>query len=110
MNTGCKVWLWFLLVVNSIWVLRVLYYLVTGYLLFSNVAFTLISSALLLTGVCLLLFAKKWIGLYLVCGAAAINFIINLLNGNNIVYSLAALIIGPAILLCVVNSCKEAFN
>lgn len=94
MTTGCKIWLWIMLVANAI-------SLVLGIISFSALGvigiYTIAAGILAIVGICLLLFKKKRIGFYILLALAVVGLIVNIANGANIAVSILSAIIAPAL-------------
>lgn len=94
MTTGCKIWLWIMLVANTI-------SLVLGIISFSTLGvigiYTIVAGIIAIVGICLLLFKKKRIGFYILLALAVVGLVVNIANGANIVVSILSAIIAPAL-------------
>jgi len=98
-----KVWLWLCFVCNIITLLANLGLLGAGRLS-NNVGFILVaSSALQIAGLVQLLFKQKKVGFYMVCAAAALALIGNIIMGN-LVMGLIGAVGGIAILYAAIHS------
>ena len=77
MNTGLKVWLWIVFVINIIsGVMMIPLMLIQPLLIVS-----LIAEVLIIVGAGLILFAQKKVGFYLMIACAAIGLVINIFGG-----------------------------
>lgn len=115
MSKGLKGWLWFIFVVN---ILAAVGALVTafgaaalsaslglgaGYIVLCVVS--LVLEIVLVIGIAMMLFAQKKLGYYLLCAAAVVGFVVNLitygmldvLTAANIVQAILGLILCPLI-------------
>jgi len=94
MTTGCKIWLWIMLVANAI-------SLVLGIISFSTLGvigiYTIVAGIIAIVGICLLLFKKKRIGFYILLALAVVGLVVNIANGANIAVSILSAIIAPAL-------------
>lgn len=106
MKTGLKVWLWFIFVVNIISTITVGLAALIVPMLWASVA----AEILLIVGICLLLFGKKKVGFYLICGCAVISFVINLIAGTNLVSAIFGLVACPLITFLLMKSDWENFQ
>ncbi len=94
MTTGCKIWLWIMLVANAI-------SLVLGIISFSTLGvigiYTIVAGIIAIVGICLLLFKKKRIGFYILLALAVVGLVVNIANGANIAVSILSATIAPAL-------------
>lgn len=100
MTKGCKVWLWFLLIVNCLG-------LISGFaaMKYSVGAglFAVIGSIAVLAGIGLLLFKQKKEGFYVYVAAIAAVFLYNITHHVNIISALLMAVIAPAITFYFLN-------
>lgn len=94
MTKGCKVWLWFMLIVNAL-------SLVVGVVSLSALGisgiYSVIAEVIIIISVCLLLFKRKRVGFYVLVAVCVINLVVNIMNGTNIVVSILSAVISPAL-------------
>lgn len=94
MTTGLKVWLWIVLVINVIACVSMV-----GLALVAPLAWvSVVLEILVVAGVVMLLFARKKMGFYLICGSQVIGLVINVILGTNIIYALISAIV-PALII-----------
>lgn len=113
MNTGLKVWLWLVLVVNALSAISTfrLYSvaaLVTGG--YAIVTVSLVCSALIIAGTAILLFARKKLGFYLMCACALLGLIMNIVIGNNLIVSIISAVLCPLITFLLMRKEWDAFQ
>ena len=90
MNTGLKVWLWIVFVINIIsGVMMIPLMLIQPLLIVS-----LIAEVLIIVGAGLILFAQKKVGFYLMIACAAIGLVINIFGGVGVVKSIISAVSG----------------
>ena len=107
LSSGAKGWLWFLFIVNIIGgVFTLIGLFFTG---FSGL-FSLISSLLLIAGVAIMLFQQRKLGFYLMCAAAALSFLINLINGTGIIAAALGAVLCPLITYLVLKNCWDQMS
>ena len=91
---GCKVWFWFVLIVNALSA-------VSGFVLLSTIPFlgfvTIISGIAIAVGAGMIMFKCKKVGLYIIIGMAVINCLINIVNNAGILTSIISAVLCPAI-------------
>ena len=104
LTTGCKVWFWIVLIVNTIFAILMTFVSSSpiSYLVPSAGMGTL-SCAAMAIGAGFILFARKKIGLYIIFAGAAIGFISNITSGINFGASLLGGFINPLICYYFVN-------
>ena len=91
MNTGLKVWLWIVFVINIIsGVMMIPLMLIQPLLIVS-----LIAEVLIIVGAGLILFAQKKVGFYLMIACAAIGLVINIFGGVGVVKSIISAVPYP---------------
>lgn len=93
MTTGLKGWLWFVLVVNAISCVSMVTTAILVPLAWVSVALEI----LIIAGVSMLLFGRKKMGFYLICGAAVLGLVINVILGVNIIYAVVSAVLMPLI-------------
>lgn len=106
MSTGLKVWLWIVLVLNAITVVTT----VLGALLNPLLFVSAIGTALIIVGVCMILFKQKKLGLYIICGMEAISLVFNIIGGGNIIISIISAVLMPGITYLLMKSNWESFS
>lgn len=91
---GCKVWFWFVIIMNSISAL-------SGLALISAMPFlgviTVVSGIAIAGGAGMILFKYKKVGLYIIIGVAVVNCFINIINNVGILTSIISAVLCPAI-------------
>ncbi len=102
-----KFWLWFCFVVNII-ALVLCFVGIAGALILGPMyvvlmILSIIAEIALITGLVMLLFKKKKIGFYIVCGTAVFNVVLNILSGSA-VRGIASAIISTVILYLAIKS------
>ena len=100
MTKGCKIWFWFVLVVNVISALGSLSLMsyAPGLALVS-----VLSGAVLAGGSAVILFKQKKIGLYMIIAMAIVGCIVNIANHTNVAFAVLSAILNPAISYYFVN-------
>lgn len=105
MTTGLKVWLWIVLVLNAISaVISLIAALISPVLWISVIA-----GILIIVGAIMLLQTKK-IGFYLICGAAVVGLIVNVINGRNIFMALISAVVMPLIIYLLMKNTWNQFE
>ena len=107
MSKGCKIWLWFLFIVNILSAISALRTLVLLPLLG---VLTLILEAALLTGIGMLLFQQKRAGFSVMIVTVIATLIINLALGGNFIVSILSAIIAPAITYHFIQKNSQVFR
>lgn len=115
LSTGLQVWLWIIFIINIITavfaVIGVAGSAATGLVLGLGATYTvlcvisLVLEIALIAGIATLLFAKKKMGFFLVCGAAVISFVLNLITYGmtesltvvNVVRAILSMVLCPLI-------------
>ena len=103
LGTGLQVWLWIIFVLNIITALGALAAVVGSAALGVGPVYTVLCvvsfllEIVLIVGIAMLLFKSKKVGFYMICGAAVIGFVVNLIT-----YGLTAINIGRAVVGLVV--------
>ena len=97
---GCKIWFWFVLIMNAISALSSL-----ALMSYSPTAgmIGMISGIVLCAGAAIILFKKKKVGFYMIAAMAVIVLIFNLTSGANAAVSIIAAIANPIISYYFVN-------
>lgn len=101
-NTGAKVWLWIVFVLNIIaFVFAAIGVIgltaLLGPLVLVATLLSLVVEVILIVGVAMLLFKGKKIGFYLLVACAVIGLILNLISGAAIVKSIISAVVMPLI-------------
>lgn len=104
MKTGAKVWLWIMLIANSLTCATYAMLALTAPLYFLYV----LAEVGMITAVCLLLFLKRRLGFYIFLGVAAVALVMNIMFGAPIVSSLLGAIVGPLITYLVLKGSWDA--
>lgn len=106
MTTGCKVWLWLVLVLNLISLLGGLIAIIGNPILGILIVVTEIA---IVAGAAMLLFNRKKIGFYVIVGAAVVAFVLNLISGAGLISSLISVICLPGITYLFVSKNSGIF-
>ena len=106
MTTGLKVWLWLVLVFNAIGAVTS----VIAALLVPLMWLVVVAEALVVAGAVMLLFPRKKMGFYLICGGAVVNLIVNIIVGGNIVTSVISAVIMPLIIWLLIKNTWYEFQ
>ena len=107
LGTGLQVWLWIIVVLNIITALGALAAVVGSAALGVGPVYTVLCvvsfllEIVLIVGIAMLLFKSKKVGFYMICGAAVIGFVVNLIT-YGLVSGLTAINIGRAVVGLVV--------
>ena len=107
LGTGLQVWLWIIFVLNIITALGALAAVVGSAALGVGPVYTILCvvsfllEIVLIVGIAMLLFKSKKVGFYMICGAAVIGFVVNLIT-YGLVSGLTAINIGRAVVGLVV--------
>ena len=86
LGTGLQVWLWIIFVLNIITALGALAAVVGSAALGVGPVYTVLCvvsfllEIVLIVGIAMLLFKSKKVGFYMICGAAVIGFVVNLIT------------------------------
>ena len=106
MNTGLKVWLWIVFVINIIsGVMMIPLMLIQPLLIVS-----LIAEVLIIVGAGLILFAQKKVGFYLMIACAAIGLVINIFGGVGVVKSIISAVLCPLITYLFMQKDWDSFR
>ena len=99
MNTGLKVWLWIVFVIN----------IISGVMM---IPLMLIQPLLIvsLIGAGLILFAQKKVGFYLMIACAAIGLVINIFGGVGVVKSIISAVLCPLITYLFMQKDWDSFQ
>ncbi len=113
MNTGLKVWLWIVLVVNALSAISTcrlfgVAALVPGGV--AIVALSLVCSALIIAGTAVLLFARKKLGFYLMCACALLGLIMNIVMRTNLIAAIISAVFCPLITFLLMRKEWDAFQ
>ncbi len=109
LNTGAKVWLWIIFVINIITLVVSIPTILTGITLLGP-TYTLLSvisivvSCVFVAGIAVLLFGHKKVGFYLMVVAAVASLILNIALGTNIVRAIISAVLCPLITYFVIKS------
>lgn len=106
MTTGLKVWLWIVLVVNAIAGVGA----IMTALLVPLMWIVVVAEALVVAGAAMLLFPRKKMGFYLICGGTVIGFLMNVVLGQGIVSSLASAVISVLIVWLLIKNTWYEFQ
>ncbi len=106
MSTGLKVWLWVVLVLNAITALLC----IPVALLVPLAWVSVILEAILLVGVCMILFKRKKMGFYVLIGSSVLNLIVNIVIGESIVKSIISAVLFPLITYALMRSTWDQFE
>lgn len=119
MSKGLKGWLWFIFVVNILAAVASLMTVLGAAALSASMGLgagytvlcvvSLVLEIVLVAGIAMMLFAQKKLGYYLLCGAAVVGFIVNLitygmldaLTAANIVQAVLGMVLCPLITFLV---------
>lgn len=104
MSTGLKVWLWIVLIANAITGVLSMIAAVLAPVLWISV----IMNAVIIAGAIMLLRMKR-IGFFIICGAAAVSFIINVIGQQNIIVSLISAVVMPLIIYLLMRKDWDNF-
>ncbi len=106
MNTGLKVWLWIVFVINIIsGVMMIPLMLIQPLLIVS-----LIAEVLIIVGAGLILFAQKKVGFYLMIACATIGLVINIFGGVGVVKSIISAVLCPLITYLFMQKDWDSFQ
>lgn len=106
MTTGLKVWLWLVLVFNAIGAVTSV---ATAFLI-PGMWIVVVAEVLVVAGAAMLLFPRKKMGFYLICGGAAVNLVLNIILGGNIVSSVISAVIMPLIVWLLIKNTWYEFQ
>lgn len=100
LSKGCKIWFWFVLVVNvlSAFANLSLMSYSPGLALFA-----VLSGGVLAGGSAMILFKQKKIGLYMIIAMAVLACIVNIANHVNVLFAVLSAVLNPAISYYFVN-------
>ena len=96
MNTGLKVWLWIVFVIN----------IISGVMMIP----LMLIQPLLIVGAGLILFAQKKVGFYLMIACAAIGLVINIFGGVGVVKSIISAVLCPLITYLFMQKDWDSFQ
>lgn len=106
MNTGLKVWLWIVFVINIIsGVMMIPLMLIQPLLIVS-----LIAEVLIIVGAGLILFAQKKVGFYLMIACVAIGLVINIFGGVGVAKSIISAVLCPLITYLFMQKDWDSFR
>ncbi|MCD8090895.1 MAG: hypothetical protein LUD81_09830 [Clostridiales bacterium] len=94
MTKGCKIWLWFLLICNILSCVLCLTEVSSAGI--SSVYYVL-ACMVMIYGIGLLLFKQNKTGFYVILTMVCVSFVINAVNGVDIIYALVSAAISPAV-------------
>ena len=102
MNTGLKVWLWIVFVIN----------IISGVMMIPLMLIQplLIAEVLIIVGAGLILFAQKKVGFYLMIACAAIGLVINIFGGVGVVKSIISAVLCPLITYLFMQKDWDSFQ
>lgn len=100
MKTPAKVWLWIVFIANILTALTYIRLLMTSALY----GVLLVLSLLMAAAVGVLLFKRRKLGYYFICGLAVIAFFVNVSMHVNFIFALLAMILGPLITYLFIKS------
>jgi hypothetical protein len=106
MNTGLKVWLWIVMIVNAIAAISTILVALLVPILFVSA----LSSIVIIVGAALILFKQKKVGFYVICCMAIVNLVFNVIGGNNMVMSLVSAVVMPGIIYLLMKPTWDVFN
>lgn len=106
MTTGLKVWLWIVLVLNAISCVGA----VITALLVPLAWISVVLGLLVVAGAAMLLFARRKMGFYLICGANVLGLIVNLMLAANPVVSVIQAIVMPLIIWLLMKNIWYEFQ
>lgn len=106
MTRGLKVWLWLVLAVNAISGVMA----IVSALLIPLMWVVVAAEALVVAGAIMLLFPRKKIGFFLICGGAAVSLVLNIILGGNIVSSVVSAVIMPLIIWLLIKNTWYEFQ
>ncbi len=105
MTRGLKVWLWLVLAVNAISGVMA----IVSALLIPLMWVVVAAEALVVAGAVMLLFPRKKMGFFLICGAA-VSLVLNIILGGNIVSSVVSAVIMPLIIWLLIKNTWYEFQ
>ena len=102
MNTGLKVWLWIVFVIN----------IISGVMMIPLMLIQplLIAEVLIIVGAGLILFAQKKVGFYLMIACAAIGLVINIFGGVGVAKSIISAVLCPLITYLFMQKDWDSFQ
>ncbi len=106
MTTGLKIWLWIVLVLNT---LACIGAVLTAFLL-PAAWVTVILELLTVVGTAMLLFARKKMGFYVICGSNVLGMIANLFMGVNVVFAVFSVVLMPLIIWLLMKNTWYEFQ
>ena len=106
MTRGLKVWLWLVLVVNAIAGVTA----VVTALLIPFMWVVVVAEILVVAGAVMLLFPRKKMGFFLICGGNAVSLIVNVILGQNIVSSVVSAVLMPLIIWLLIKNTWYEFQ
>lgn len=101
-----KVWLYLVLVANTITVIT------SVISAFTNPAYWVfaLTGVIVVAGAALIQFKTQKLGFYLICAASAIGLIFNLVNGSNIFSAFISAILMPLVIYLLMKNTWSEFN
>lgn len=99
-GTGAKVWLWLVLILNAISCITLFPLLL---IVPVAAAISIVLELALIAGVVMLLFKRKKIGFYMLCGCALLSMITNIIAGTGIIRAIASTVLLPTITFLVIR-------
>lgn len=107
MTPGLKIWLWIVLVLNALSGVMA----IATALLIPLMWIVVLAEALVVAGAAVLLFPRKKMGFYLICGGSAVGLIVNLLvNPSGIISAVFSAIIMPLIIWLLIKNTWYEFQ
>lgn len=106
MTNGLRAWLWLVLVVNAISCVG----MVTMAFLVPLAWVSVVLEILVIAGTAMLLFARKKMGFYLICGSAVLSLIIDIILKANLISSVFSAIIMPLIIWLLMKNTWYEFQ
>ncbi len=94
MTKGCKIWLWFIFIINAI------VFVLSLPLIFRAGLWGIYAEAaelFMIIGIALLLFKQKKTGFYIIAAVSVVCCIVNIISSARIIYPIVTAIISPAI-------------
>lgn len=109
LNTGAKVWLWIVFVLNIIAFAMAIIGVaaltaIAGPIVLVATILSLVAEVVLIVGVAMLLFSGKKIGFYLMVACAVAGLILNLIAGEAIARSIVSAVLCPLITYLLIKN------
>lgn len=106
MTPGLKIWLWIVLVLNAFSGITA----IAVALLVPFAWVVVAAEVLVVVGAAMLLFPRKKMGFYLICGGAVVSLIVNVILGNNVVTSVIQAVLMPLIIWLLIKNTWYEFQ